>query len=109
MIIRQEMGDVFTRAFLSPAERDLPSRVAQLVSGSWFLCGTLSERSGKCGKPTCHCTKGELHQVPVPGSEPWRQASSALCPAGHRFGRLSTIISSGNACWKKSLSGNGSG
>ena len=62
MIIRQEMGDVFTRAFLSPAERDLRSRVAQLVSGSWFLRGTLSERSGKCGKSTCHCAKGELHQ-----------------------------------------------
>jgi len=30
--------------------------------GSWFLRGTLSERSGKCGKPTCHCAKGELHQ-----------------------------------------------
>ncbi|MEI6271664.1 MAG: DUF6788 family protein [Chloroflexota bacterium] len=56
------MRDVLARASLSPAERDLRSRVAQLVSGSWFLRGTLSERSGKCGKPTCHCAKGELHQ-----------------------------------------------
>ena len=58
----QAMSDVFTRAALSPAERDCRSRIAQLVSGRWFLRGTLSERSGKCGKPTCHCVKGELHQ-----------------------------------------------
>jgi hypothetical protein len=58
----QEMSDVFTRAALSPAERDFRSRIAQLVSGRWFLRGTLSERSGKCGKPTCRCVKGELHQ-----------------------------------------------
>jgi hypothetical protein len=56
------MSDVFTRASLSSAERDVRSRIAQLVSGRWFLRGTLSERSGKCGKATCHCAKGELHQ-----------------------------------------------
>ena len=58
----QEMSDVFTRAALSSAEREIRSRIAQLVSGRWFLRGTLSERSGKCGKPTCHCAKGELHR-----------------------------------------------
>ena len=56
------MSDVFARAAISLAERDFRSRIAQLVSGRWFLRGTLSERSGKCGKPTCHCGKGELHQ-----------------------------------------------
>jgi hypothetical protein len=56
------MKDVFARAALSSAERDIRSRIAQLVSGHWFLRGTLSERSGKCGKPTCHCAKGEPHQ-----------------------------------------------
>jgi hypothetical protein len=57
----QEMSDVFARAALSPAERDFRSRIAQLVSSRWFLRGTLSERSSKCGKPTCHCAKGEPH------------------------------------------------
>ena len=56
------MVDTFVRTALSVAERDLRSRIAQLASGQWFLRGTLSERSGKCGKPTCHCAKGELHQ-----------------------------------------------
>lgn len=57
----QEMSDVFARAALSSAERDFRSRIAQLVSSRWFLRGTLSQRSSKCGKPTCHCAKGELH------------------------------------------------
>ncbi len=56
------MSNVFARAALSPAERDFRSRIAQLVSGRWFLRGTLSERSGKCGKRICRCVKGELHQ-----------------------------------------------
>ena len=55
------MKDALARAALSAAERDLRSRIAQLVSGRWFLRGTLSERSGKCGKPACHCVTGELH------------------------------------------------
>src|SRR5271169_5531089 len=58
----QVMSDALARAALSSAERDIRSRIAQLVSGQWFLRGTLSERSSKCGNPACHCAKGELHQ-----------------------------------------------
>src|ERR1700692_1471016 len=47
---------------LTAAERSFRSRVAQLASGQWFLRGTLSDRSSKCGKPNCHCANGELHQ-----------------------------------------------
>ncbi len=56
------MADLPNRAKLSAAERSFRSRVAQLASGRWFLRGTLSERSGKCGKPNCRCAKGQLHQ-----------------------------------------------
>jgi hypothetical protein len=56
------MPDTLSRAKLSPAERSFRSRIAQLASGQWFLRGTLSERAGKCGKPTCHCAKGERHR-----------------------------------------------
>lgn len=56
------MADSLNRAKLSAAERTFRSRVAQLASGQWFLRGTLSERAGKCGKPNCHCSRGELHQ-----------------------------------------------
>lgn len=56
------MNDTFHRSKLSAAERNFRSRIAQLASGQWFLRGTLSERSGKCGKPNCRCTKGELHK-----------------------------------------------
>jgi len=56
------MADSLNRAKLSASERSFRSRIAQLASGQWFLRGTLSERSGKCGKPNCHCANGELHQ-----------------------------------------------
>jgi hypothetical protein len=58
----QEMAEPFIRAKLSAAERNFRSRIAQLASGQWFLRGTLSERSSKCGKPNCHCANGERHQ-----------------------------------------------
>lgn len=56
------MNGTFHRSKLSAAERNFRSRIAQLASGQWFLRGTLSERSGKCGKPNCRCTRGELHK-----------------------------------------------
>ena len=56
------MTDAPVRAKLSAAERNFRSRIAQLSSNQWFLRGTLSDRSGKCGKPTCHCAGGELHK-----------------------------------------------
>ena len=84
------MNGPLSRAELSAAERSLRSRVAQLISGERFLHGSLSERSGKCGKPTCHCAAGEGHRslylvqthagkvrqicVPKPLQEPVRQA-----------------------------------
>lgn len=49
------------RSQLSAAERHFRSRLAQLVHDAWFLRGTLSLRSRRCGKPTCRCARGELH------------------------------------------------
>src|SRR6266851_7643305 len=79
------MASSLKRVKLSPGERHFRSRIAQLATGQWFLRGTLSDRSGKCGKPNCHCAAGELHkslylvqshagklrQICVP--KPWRQ------------------------------------
>jgi hypothetical protein len=56
------MKGPLNRAELSAAERNLRSRIAQLTSSQWFLHASLSERNGKCGKPTCHCAGGEGHQ-----------------------------------------------
>ena len=55
------MKSSLSRAELSAAERSLRSRISQLTSSQRFLRGTLSERSGKCGKPNCHCADGEGH------------------------------------------------
>jgi len=56
------MAPSLNRAKLSPGERNFRSRIAQLATGQWFLRGTRSDRSGKCGKPNCHCAAGELHK-----------------------------------------------
>jgi hypothetical protein len=56
------MGGPLSRAELSAAERSLRSRIAQLTTSERFLRGTLSERSGKCGKPNCRCAAGDGHQ-----------------------------------------------
>ena len=56
------MPDPLVRAKLSVAERNFRSRIAQLATGQWFLRGTLSDRSTKCGKPNCHCAHGQAHR-----------------------------------------------
>lgn len=42
-------------------ERPRRSRLAQLVHNYPFMRGTLSVRSRRCGKPNCHCARGERH------------------------------------------------
>ncbi len=56
------MSDPLNRAKLSATERNFRSRITQLSSSQWFLRGTLSERSGTCGKPNCRCARGERHK-----------------------------------------------
>lgn len=55
------MPPPLSRPKLPPAERNSRSRIAQLATGRWFLRGTLSPRTSKCGKPNCHCAQGHLH------------------------------------------------
>jgi hypothetical protein len=74
------MADPLIRAKLSAAERNFRSRVAQLASGQWFLRGTLSERSSKCGKHNCHCASGALHQSVYLVQCQRRNKKSALSP-----------------------------
>jgi hypothetical protein len=68
------MGNTLTRVALSATERNFRSRIAQLASSQWVLRGTLSERSGKCGKPTCHCGKPRQLCVPQAWQARIRQA-----------------------------------
>jgi hypothetical protein len=56
------MNDAFHRSKISAAERNFRSRIARLAAGQWFLRGSLSERSGTCGKPNCRCAQGQLHK-----------------------------------------------
>ena len=48
---------------MTPQERELRSRLAQLLSRAALVRGTLSERKKSCGKPSCHCAHGEKHRA----------------------------------------------
>ena len=49
------------RSQFSARERQQRSRLAQVVHVARFLRGTLTVRNVRCGKPGCHCARGELH------------------------------------------------
>ena len=53
----------FPRGSLPEAERRLRSRAAQLLDGAGLLHGSLVVRTRVCGKPTCHCVRGEGHRA----------------------------------------------
>ena len=50
------------RARMSSSERAFRSRLAQLIDQRGVLRGTLLSRRRICGKPSCKCAKGHLHQ-----------------------------------------------
>lgn len=50
------------RAHLPEEERSRLSRLKQLLdSGDGLLRASLYYMKRRCGKPYCHCTRGELH------------------------------------------------
>lgn len=51
------------RSQLTPEERELRSRLAQLLTCVGFVRGTLQERQTTCGKPKCRCAHGERHKT----------------------------------------------
>jgi hypothetical protein len=91
MRIRNERPPQSRRTLRCRAQSALPHRPTHIRrTVPAFLRGSLSERSGKCGKPTCHCAAGEGHRslylvqthagkvrqicVPKPLQDPVRQA-----------------------------------
>jgi hypothetical protein len=51
------------RAHLSEEERELRSRLAQLITGYGFVRGGLVHREKTCGRPNCRCARGERHHA----------------------------------------------
>jgi len=47
---------------MSTAERRLRACVCLLVERAEMIKGSLSVRATVCGKPTCHCARGEKHR-----------------------------------------------
>jgi hypothetical protein len=46
---------------MSPRERAVRSKLAQIVSGQALVRGTLLERTRACGNPRCRCARGPKH------------------------------------------------
>ena len=97
------MGDHISRAELSAGERSLRSRIAQLASGGRFLHGSLSERTAKCGKPTCRCAKGEGHRsLYLVQSQAGKVRQICVPRRGRtRSGRRSACTRRFGVCWTK--------
>jgi hypothetical protein len=49
------------RTQIPPQERSWRSQLARLISYQPFLRASLQIRERACGKPNCHCTRGEKH------------------------------------------------
>jgi len=52
-----------TRSQMSAQERDLRSRLAQLVHKKSLIRATLNVRHVTCGKSGCRCTQGYKHRA----------------------------------------------
>ena len=48
-------------AQIQPEERSWRSQLARLIASQPFLRATLQVRERVCGKPNCHCARGEKH------------------------------------------------
>lgn len=51
------------RSRMSSDERAIRSRLAQWVSSTEIIRGTLNKRKIVCGRPRCHCGKGDKHEA----------------------------------------------
>jgi len=54
--------DIIPRSKMSSQERRIRSKLAQLLSQSGILRGSLLVRRRVCGKPGCKCTRGQEHE-----------------------------------------------
>ncbi len=59
------MKPEISRTAMSAQERRLRAHIAQIVAGAGILHGSLVVRKRICGKPNCHCAKGEGHRALV--------------------------------------------
>src|SRR4030042_1323375 len=53
---------IIFRGQMSAAERQLRSALNRLLSQHGGVHGTLLRREGVCGKKTCRCARGHLHE-----------------------------------------------
>lgn len=63
-----------SRSAMSPRERGLRARAAQILATAGLLHGALVPRLRACGRATCHCAQGEKH----PALYVYRQQAGTL-------------------------------
>lgn len=52
-----------SRASMSPREREIRSRINQIVAQAGLARGNFSVREKLCGKPNCRCAQGDKHRA----------------------------------------------
>lgn len=57
----RQRGPEILKSKMTATERELRSRLAQLISGGALIRATLTVRERVCGKATCKCSTGEKH------------------------------------------------
>jgi hypothetical protein len=75
------MKPEFQRFNMSREERELRSRLTELLHGAGILHGSLAERHQVCGNPTCHCVDGEKHRALVLAVRRDRKVEQIYVPA----------------------------
>lgn len=57
----RQQGSEILKSKITAAERELRSRLAQLISSGAMIRATLTVRERVCGKASCKCATGEKH------------------------------------------------
>jgi hypothetical protein len=78
------------RAQLDRAQQLLPSLLEACFERTPLLPGTLYTLRRKCGKPSCHCTRGHLHQSTIL-SYRGEGRSQNISPAAEHLDTLRTM------------------
>jgi len=51
------------KAHMTEREREIRSRLAQILSSEPLVRATISDRRGTCGKSECRCARGHRHHT----------------------------------------------
>jgi hypothetical protein len=85
------------RSQLLQAQQQLAQLLQECLGREPLLTGSLYKLRRKCGKPNCHCTRGELHESTVLSYRGQGRARN-VSPSPERIESLQTMTNSYRRC-----------